>query len=96
MLFSFPFLGGITSDVVEGSGNVGEVQDESVVEVYKAYKLLYFLFGFQGWPLCNPGNLDWVHFYFTIQNDKSEVFYASAFELTFVMSEEELVFLEDV
>jgi hypothetical protein len=75
---------------------VREVQNESAVEVYKAYKLLYFPFGFRSCPLRNPGNLDWVHFYFTIRNNKSEVFYASAFELTFVMSEEELVFLEDV
>jgi hypothetical protein len=74
---------------------VREVQNESAVG-YKTYKLLYFLFGFWGWPLRNPGNLDWVHFYFTVQNDKSKVFYASAFELTFVMSEEELVFSEDV
>jgi hypothetical protein len=64
--------------------------DKSAVKVYKADKLLYFLLRLQHRPFS------YSHFYLTIQDNKSKVFYVGMFKLAFVMSEEKLVFSEDV
>jgi hypothetical protein len=96
LLFFFPSPGGIAGDIIEGLSNVGEVLDKSAAKVYKADKLLYFLFRLQCQPFGYSGDLDCVHFYLTVQDNNFEVFYAGMFRLPFVMSEEKLVFSEDV
>jgi hypothetical protein len=91
-----PISRGVAGNVIEGSSDVREVLDESAVKVYKANKLLHFLLRLWHQPPGHSSYLDWVHFYLAVRDDESEVFYVGTFEVAFVMSEEKLVFSEDV
>src|SRR3979490_722895 len=71
-----------------------EVWDESSVEVDETDEGLDLLFVGGGRPLRHTSYLHWVHFDLVVQDDDSEVFNASLFELALLMSEVQLVLTE--
>jgi len=71
-------------EVDEGTGNIGVVGDESMVEIGKAEEGAY-VFDFSGcWPFGNPVKFDGVHGELTRFDDHSKVFYLVGGEFAFL------------
>jgi hypothetical protein len=47
--------------IVKGTADLGEVFDETSIEVSKANEALYFFKAFRNRPIYHSFNLDWVH-----------------------------------
>ena len=73
---------------MEGAGNLGEVADESSVEVHKPYEGLDILYLCWLWPVHHSLDLNRVHHYVVFGDDKPKVIHLLTFEFTFLWSEE--------
>ena len=73
---------------MEGVGNLGEVADESLLEVHEPYEGLDALDLHWLWPVCDSLDLNGVHRYMVLRDNKPKVVHLSTFELAFLWSEE--------
>src|SRR5260370_36003880 len=76
---------------MKGVGDFGEVPDEPPVEVHKPYEGLDILYFRQLWPISDPLDLDGVHRYVVLGDDKPEVVHLLMFEFAFLWSEKQLI-----
>src|SRR6266478_2014560 len=76
---------------MKGVGNFGEVPDEPPVEVHKPYEGLDILYFHRLWPISDPLDLDRVHHYVVLGDDKPKVVHLSTFEFAFLWSEKQLI-----
>ena len=76
---------------MKGAGGFGEVPDEPPVEVHKPYEGLDILYLCWLWPVSDPLDLDRVHHYVVLGDDKPEVVHLSTFEFAFLWSEKQLI-----
>jgi hypothetical protein len=83
-------------EVEQRAGVIQEPFYEVSVEAVESKERLYFLFVVQNRPFHHSRHLYWVHLYFPFQYDESQVFNQESFELTFLRSEVEFVFLESL
>src|SRR5258708_9420268 len=72
---------------MEGVGNLGEVTDESSVEDHKPYEGLDILDLCWLQPVCDSLDLNRVHCYMVLRDNKPKVVHLSTFELAFLWSE---------
>src|SRR5258707_5074798 len=80
----------LPSEHMKGAGDFGEVPDEPPVEVHKPYEGLDILYFHQLWPISDPLDLDRVHDYVVLVDDKPKVVHLSMFEFAFLWSEKQL------
>ncbi len=73
---------------MEGVGNLGEVADESLVEVHEPYEGLDVLDLRWLWPVCDSLDLNGVHHYMVLRDNKPKVVHLLMFKLAFLQSEE--------
>src|SRR5258708_23160199 len=73
---------------MEGVGNLGEVVDESSVEVHKPYEGLDILYLCWLWPVHDSLDLNRVHCYMVFGDDKPREFTLLILNFTFFCSEE--------
>ena len=77
---------------MERADYIREVTDEPPVEVHEPYEGLDILhFHWPPWPISDPLDLDGVHHYMVLGDDKPEVVHLSTFEFAFLQSEKQLV-----
>src|SRR5258708_18233384 len=76
---------------MKGVGDFGEVPDEPPVEVHKPYEGLDILYFRRLWPISDPLDLDRVHRYMVLGDDKPEVVHLSMFEFAFLWLEKQLI-----
>ena len=76
---------------MKGVGNFGEVLHEPSVEVHEPYEGLDILYFHRLWPISDPLDLDGVHHYVVLGDDKPKVVHLSTFESTFLWLEKQLV-----
>ena len=76
---------------MEGAGNLGEVADESLVEVHKPYEGLDILDLRWLRPVCDSLDFNRVHHYMVLGDNEPKVVHLSTFKLAFLRSEEQLV-----
>src|SRR5260221_13042906 len=76
---------------MEGAGNLREVTDESPVEVHKPYEGLDILDLHWLQPVCDSLDLNRVHCYMVLRDNKPKVVHHLMFKLAFLQSEETLV-----
>ena len=76
---------------MEGVGDFGEVPDEPSVEVHEPYEGLDILHFCQLWPISDPLDLDGVHCYMVLGDNKPEVVHLLMFEFAFLQSEKQLI-----
>ena len=76
---------------MKGAGDFGEVPDEPPVEVHKPYEGLDILYFCWLWPVSDPLDLDGVHCYVVLGDDKPKVVHLSMFEFAFLWSEKQLI-----
>src|SRR5258708_6292874 len=69
---------------MEGAGNLREVMDESPVEVHEPYEGLDILGLHWLWPVCDSLDLNRVHHYMVLRDNKPKVVHLSMFELAFL------------
>src|SRR5258705_6085297 len=81
----------LPSECMKGAGDFGEVLDEPPVEVHKPYEGLDILYFCQLWPISDPLDLDGVHRYVVLGDDKPKVVHLSMFEFAFLWSEKQLI-----
>src|SRR5258706_5270025 len=79
---------------MKGAGNFGEVPDEPPVEVHEPYEGLDILYFCRLWPVSDPLDLDGVHRYVVLGDDKPEVVQLLTFEFAFLWSEKQLIGVE--
>ena len=79
---------------MKGAGDFGEVPDEPPVEVHEPYEGLDILYFHWLWPISDPLDLDRVHRYVVLGDDKPKVVHLSTFKFAFLWSEEQLVGME--
>jgi len=65
-----------------------------MIEVCEPKKWLHLFLGLGHRPFCNPCNFDWIHCDWPMCDYKSKVFNLCALEFTFVMLQEELMFIK--
>ena len=75
---------------MKGAGNFGEVPDEPSVEVHEPYEGLDILYFCQPWPISDPLDLDRVHRYMVLGDNKPKVVHLSTFEFAFLQLENSL------
>src|SRR5258707_11114122 len=73
----------LPSEHMKGVGNFGEVR-----EPYEGLDILYFR---RLWPISDPLDLDGVHHYVVLGDDKPEVVHLSMFKFAFLWSEKQLI-----
>src|SRR5258708_17330136 len=76
---------------MKGVVDFGEVPDEAPVEVHKPYEGLDILYFRQLWPISDPLDLDRVHRYVVLGDDKPKVVHLSTFEFAFLWLEKQLI-----
>ena len=69
---------------------MGEILDESMVEIGESKEGLQLLLGGQDWPLCNPSNFGRVHLDRIMGNDHPEVFHLGPLKLALVTTSNDL------
>src|SRR5260221_8557737 len=69
---------------MEGAGNLREVADESLVEVHEPYEGLDILDLCWLWPVCDSLDLNRVHRYMVLRDNKPKVVHLSTFKLAFL------------
>src|SRR5258708_38715212 len=74
----------LLSECMKGAGDFGEVLDEPPVEVHESYEGLDILYFHWLWPISDPLDLDRVHRYMVLEDDKPEVVHLSTFEFAFL------------
>src|SRR5258708_36367538 len=79
---------------MKGVGDFGEVPDEPPVEGHEPYEGLDILYFCRLWPISDPLDLDGVHCYMVLGDDKPEVVHLSTFEFAFLWSEKQLIGME--
>src|SRR5258705_13093892 len=77
----------LPSECMKGVGDFGEVPDEPPVEVHEPYEGLDILYFRRLWPISDPLDLDRVHHYVVLGDDKPEVVHLSTFKFAFLWSE---------
>ena len=75
-------------ECMEGAGNLGVVADESSVEVHKPYEGLDVLYLCWLWLACDSLDLNRVHCYMVLRDNKPKVVHLLMFKLTFLWLEE--------
>ncbi len=78
----------LLGECVEGAGNLGEVVDESLVEVHEPYEGLDILDLHWSQPVCDSLDLNGVHCYMVLRDNKPKVVHLSMFKLALLQSEE--------
>src|SRR5260221_8686650 len=81
----------LLSEHMKGPGDFREVPDEPPVEVHEPYEGLDILYFHQLWPISDPLDLDGVHRYMVLGDDKPEVVHLSTFEFAFLWLEKQLI-----
>src|SRR5260221_951830 len=81
----------LPSEHVKGAGDFGEVPDEPPVEIHEPYEGLDILYFCRLWPVSDPLDLDGVHRYVVLGDDKPEVVHRSTFKIAFLWSEKQLI-----
>src|SRR6266436_7243239 len=81
----------LPSECMKGVGDFGEVPDEPPVEVHKPYEGLDILYFRWLWPISDPLDLDGVHRYMVLGDDKPEVVHLSTFKFAFLWLEKQLI-----
>src|SRR5258708_28090869 len=81
----------LPSECMKGAGDFGEVPDEPPVEVHEPYEGLDILYFHWLWPISDPLDLDRVHHYMVLGDDKPEVVHLSTFEFAFLWLEKQLI-----
>src|SRR5258708_1423344 len=81
----------LPSERVKGAGDFREVPDEPPVEVHEPYEGLDILYFCRLWPVSDPLDLDGVHHYMVLGDDKPEVVHLLMFEFAFLWSEKQLI-----
>src|SRR6266446_2771938 len=81
----------LLSECVKGVGDFREVPDEPPVEVHEPYEGLDILYFCQLWPVSDPLDLDGVHRYVVLGDDKPEVVHLLMFKFAFLWSEKQLI-----
>src|SRR5258708_30051294 len=76
---------------MKGAGYFREVPDEPPVEVHEPYEGLDILYFRQLWPISDPLDLDGVHRYVVLGDDKPKVVHLSTFKFAFLWSEKQLI-----
>ena len=76
---------------MEGVGNLGEVVDESLVEVHKPYEGLDILDLRWLQPVCDSLDFNRVHRHMILRDNEPKVVHLSTFKLACLWSEEQLV-----
>ena len=73
---------------MEGVGDLGEVTDESLVEVHEPYEGLDILDLCWLQPVCDSLDFNRVYRYMVLRDNKPKVVHLLTFELAFLWSEE--------
>jgi hypothetical protein len=73
------FLG----QIVKGAGDLGEILDESAVEVGKPKETTDVLEVLGSWPVMNGFDLAGIHCYLSLPDDQAQILNLGAFELAF-------------
>src|SRR5258708_15114768 len=81
----------LPSKHMKGAGNFREVLDEPPVKVHKPYEVLDILYFCRLWTISDPLDLDGVHCYVVLGDDKPEVVHLSTFEFAFLWLEKQLI-----
>src|SRR5258708_472851 len=81
----------LLSKCMKGVGDFGEVLDQPPVEVHKPYEGLVILYFRRLWPISDPLDLDGVHCYMVLGDDKPEVVHLLTFKFAFLWSEKQLI-----
>src|SRR5260221_4868770 len=81
----------LLSERMKGAGDFGEVPDEPPVKVHEPYEGLDILYFRQLWPISDPLDLDRVHCYVVLGDDKPEVVHLSMFKFAFLWLEKQLI-----
>ena len=76
---------------MKGAGDFREVPDEPSVEVYEPYEGLDILYFRQLWPISDPLDLDGVHRYMVLGDNKPKVVHLLTFKFAFLQSEKQLI-----
>ena len=76
---------------MKGAGDFREVPDEPSVEVHESYEGLDILYFCQLWPISDPLDLDRVHRYMVLGDNKPEVVHLLMFKFAFLQSEKQLI-----
>src|SRR5258708_8877838 len=76
---------------MKGVVDFGEVPDEPPVEVHKPYEGLDILYFHWLWPISDPLDLDRVHCYMVLEDDKPKVVHLLMFEFAFLWLEKQLI-----
>src|SRR5258707_4263046 len=81
----------LPSECMKGAGDFGEVPDEPPVEVHEPYEGLNILYFCWLWPISDSLDLDGVHHYVVLGDDKPKVVHLLTFEFAFLQSEKQLI-----
>src|SRR5260221_9303192 len=81
----------LLSECMKGAGDFGEVLDEPPVEVHEPYEGLDILYFCRLWPISDPLDIDGVHRYVVLGDDKPEVVHLLMFKFAFLWSEKQLI-----
>ena len=64
----------LLGQIMEGSGDCGEIKDELLVEVAEPNEQLYSFHRAGGFPFLNDSKFDWVHSNMSLLDDHTQVF----------------------
>jgi hypothetical protein len=75
---------------------VQKTRDESTIEIDESDEGLHLLLVCWGGPVNHSSNLDWIHFDLIVQDNDPQILNLSFFELTFLRSKIESMFMHPI
>jgi hypothetical protein len=75
---------------------VQETRDESMIEIDESEKGLHLFLVHWSGPVCHSSDLDKIHFDLIVQDDDPQTLNLSFFELAFLRSKIELLFIHPI
>jgi hypothetical protein len=88
--FICPFLGDITSKLIQGECVKGEVFDKPSIVVGEPQERLEFLFLGRDWPISKHLHFEWIHFYRVVRDYDSKEIDLWLLEFAFFDAEEKV------
>jgi hypothetical protein len=80
--------------IMKRAANLREVFDETLIEVSKANKALYFFEAFGDGPINDGFNFDWVHRDFAMTDNQTKIIYLGLFKFALFRTEIKIIHLK--
>ena len=85
--------GVLFGEVIQRSGNLGEIPYKPSVEVGESKETSHIAHVTWGWPVSDCSYLERIHFHFPFPYDEAKVFDLVLFKFTFFRPEVQVIFL---